>query len=190
VRRFLPLLLAVTFLLGACGGDGGGDGGGADDGTLTSEEAQPTGPAPEGIEGVEAFDIADNTHVEGAIDYPWRPPVAGPHNPVWANCGFYDEPIPDENAVHSLEHGAVWITWLPDDVDEATLGRIRELVDSSDHVLASPYPDQDSPVILTAWNRQLRLDSIDDPRVEQFLETYLLANTAPEPGGPCSGGAG
>jgi hypothetical protein len=56
-------------------------------------------------------------HVGGNIDYDQDlgiPPAGGPHNPSWQNCGFYDELVRDENAVHSLEHGAVWITYQPD----------------------------------------------------------------------------
>jgi hypothetical protein len=183
VRRLLLLVLAGGLVLAGCGDDGGSGGG---DGAFASVT---TAAATEGVEGVVAFNITDNSHVEGRVDYPQRPPVGGPHNPVWANCKFYDGEIPSENAVHSLEHGAVWITYT-DDADDATLDAIRGLVEQSDHVLASLFPDQGDPIVLTAWNRQLRLDSIDDPRVEQFLETYLLADTAPEPGGPCSGGAG
>ena len=42
-----------------------------------------------------------------------KPPVGGDHNPVWMNCDgdVYKKPIPDVNAVHSLEHGAVWVTY-------------------------------------------------------------------------------
>jgi hypothetical protein len=47
------------------------------------------------------------------VDYPQSPPVGGPHNPIWQNCGFYSKPVRDEYAVHSMEHGAVWITYSP-----------------------------------------------------------------------------
>jgi hypothetical protein len=63
-------------------------------------------------------------HVGGNIDYDQdlvTPPAGGPHNPIWQNCGYYDDPVRDENAVHSLEHGAVWITYqsaLPQDERE------------------------------------------------------------------------
>jgi len=176
--RLAPLLLAGALVLTACGGD-------EDDGSAPVTSAL----ADEGVEGVVAFNVTDNSHVEGTVEYGQSPPVGGPHNPVWANCKFYDDEIPNENAVHSLEHGAVWITYT-EAADEATLDTIRALIDQSDHILASLYPSQDSPIVLTAWNRQLALDSIDDPRVVQFLETYLLADSAPEPGAACSGGAG
>ena len=177
MRRLPLLLFAGALLLAGCGDDGG------DSGPVT------TAVASEGIDGVVAYDITDNSHVEGAVEYDQSPPVGGPHNPVWANCKFYDVEIPNENVVHSLEHGSVWITYT-DAADEATLATIQDLVGQSDHLIASLYPDQDSPIVLTAWNRQLALDSIDDPRVQEFIDTYLLADTSPEPGATCSGGAG
>ncbi|HYF45487.1 MAG TPA: DUF3105 domain-containing protein [Acidimicrobiales bacterium] len=185
MRRSAVFVLAGALVLAGCGGEEDP----AHDGELTAAEVEPVGDAAEGVEGVIAYDIADNSHVEGAIDHRLDPPVAGPHDPVWANCGFYDAEIPNENAVHSLEHGAVWITYT-DQVEPAALDRIRELVATDEHLLASAYPGQASPIVLTAWNRQLALDSIDDPRVVEFVETYLRADTSPEPGTTCSGGAG
>jgi hypothetical protein len=181
VRRLPLLLFAGALVLAGCGDD---DGGSEDSATVTSAVA------PEGIDGVVAWNITDNSHVEGAVEYGQSPPVAGPHNPVFANCKFYDGEIPNENVVHSLEHGSVWITYTSD-ADEATLATIQDLVGQSDHLIASLYPSQDSPIVLTAWNRQLAVDSVDDPRVQEFVDTYLLADDlAPEPGAACSGGAG
>jgi len=178
VTRLVALCFAALLLLGACGGDSG-----------TSVDSGTPEPAPEGIAGVLAYGVTDNRHVEGAIAYDVSPPVGGPHNPVWANCGFYDGEVPNENAVHSLEHGAVWITYT-EQADAATLEALQAIAASSDHVLVSRYDGQDSPLVLTAWNRQLAVDSVDDPRVAEFVATYLGADTAPEPGASCSGGAG
>ena len=65
--------------------------------------------------GVEDVDVGPaGQHTEAAVDYPQSPPAGGDHNPVWQNAGFYEEPVQNETAVHTLEHGAVWITYQPD----------------------------------------------------------------------------
>jgi Protein of unknown function (DUF3105) len=113
-------------------------------------------------------------HVGGDIDYDQdlgTPPAGGPHNPDWQNCGFYDETVRDENAVHSLEHGAVWITYQPD-VPQDELERLSDLTQSNSFVLVSPYPDQDAPAVATAWGIQQRLGSAEDPELEQFIKIY------------------
>jgi hypothetical protein len=108
---------------------------------------------------------------------------------VYANCHFYDEPVPDENAVHSIEHGAVWIAYA-EDLDEAEVDALSQLAEASDHILVTPYPGLEAPIVLTAWNRQLAVESGTDERVLAFLEAYLEGPTAPEVETDCSGGAG
>jgi hypothetical protein len=124
------------------------------------------------IEGVETFEGLSQEHAEGPIDYPQDPPVGGPHAEEWQSCGFYDEPVGNENAVHSLEHGAIWITYQPDlPADQVDI--LRDLAEQSDYILVSPYPDLPAPVVATAWGKQLRLDSADDPRLQQFIQAYI-----------------
>lgn len=185
MRRLGVLVFGVVLLAAACGGDDGG-GGGAGGGSAGLAEGEA---APEGVEGAVATDIDEADHQEGNLDYPSSPPTAGTHNPVWANCRFYEEPVPDENAVHSLEHGAVWVAYA-EDLAAEEVGALEQLAGGSDHLLVAPYPGLDSPIVLTAWNRQLAVDSGSDPRVLAFLETYLDGPTAPEVEAPCSGGAG
>ena len=140
--------------------------------------------------GVETFDVGPGgQHTEGAVDYAQSPPVGGEHNPVWLNAGFYEEPVRNEIAVHTLEHGAVWITYnldLPTDQFET----IRDLVQDQNCVIASPYEDLPSPVVASAWGKQLRLDSADDPNLEQFVSAYRQGPQTPEPGAACTGGVG
>lgn len=146
--------------------------------------------APEGVEGVVVVPITSNEHVRYDVDYPTAPPAGGPHLGIWLNCGFYTVPVLDELAVHSLEHGAVWVTYRSD-VGAATLGELQVLAVQSSHILVSPYEGQASPLVLSAWARQLHLDSIEDPRFDQFLDVYLFDGpTAPEPGAACSGAVG
>jgi hypothetical protein len=123
------------------------------------------------------------------VDYAQTPPAGGEHNPVWQNCGFYEEPISDENAVHSLEHGAVWITYQPD-LSEDQISTLRDLAESQTYILVSPYPGLDSPVVASAWGKQLQLESADDPALEQFISAYRQGPQTPEPGAACTGGTG
>jgi hypothetical protein len=181
MRRLLGSLAATALLLAAgCGDDGGGGTG--------SSASEVLGDADEGIDGVQAIRVADNLHFEGDIDYDLSPPAGGEHNPVWWNCGFYDAPIPDENAVHDLEHGAVWLAYSPD-LDAADVEVIHNLVRASDKVLAAPYEGlgPGEAVVATAWARQLRLDSVDDPRLEAFVVQYVSGSQAPEGGATCMG---
>ncbi len=62
---------------------------------------------------LESFHNLDYDHVKGSVDYMQSPPVGGDHASIWQNCGFYSEPVRNETAVHSMEHGAVWITYRP-----------------------------------------------------------------------------
>jgi Protein of unknown function (DUF3105) len=115
--------------------------------------------------------------------------VGGNHAPIWQNCGFYGATILSENAVHSLEHGAVWITYQPE-LPADQVAALRQLAKRQSHLLVSQFVDLPTPVVVSAWGRQLRLDSVDDPRLEQFVRAFRSGAQAPEPGRPCSGGRG
>ena len=137
------------------------------------------------IEGVETFENTSE-HVEGEVDYEQSPPAGGPHNAMWLNCGIYDQPVPNENAVHSMEHGAIWVTYDADALSDEELSTLRGELPSS-YVVLSPYEGLDSPVVLSAWNHQLKLDSADDERIGQFFEEYWRSQNVPEPNASCSG---
>lgn len=137
------------------------------------------------IEGLETFENTSG-HVEGAVDYPQSPPTGGDHNVAWLNCGVYDQPVPNENAVHSLEHGAIWVTYDAAAVDDDQLAALRAQLPSS-YTILSPYEGLDSPIVLSAWNAQLAVDSVDDERIEQFFTAFWRSQAAPEPNAACSG---
>lgn len=141
------------------------------------------------VEGVEEFEDLTNNHVEGDVEYAQDPPVGGDHNAVWQNCGVYPEPVAEENAVHSLEHGAVWITYDPDlPADQVEL--LTAEAANNNYILVSPREDLPSPVVLSAWGVQLQLDDASDERVGIFLQKYVRGEQTLEPGAPCSGGTG
>ncbi len=143
--------------------------------------AKPSGDLRE----VERFEDLRTDHRDDVdIDYPHTPPVGGPHDPEWLACGAYDEPIRNENAVHNLEHGAVWITYDPG-LRAADIAALEELLPGDG--IMSPYPGLPAPVVVTTWGTQLRLSGADDPRLPLFIERYL-DETAPEPMASCRGG--
>lgn len=153
------------------------------------EEPDPAQPPPENPpEGVETYPATNNELVEGDVDYERTPPTNGPHDPFWQNCGFYEEPIRDEHAVHSLDHGVVWITYRSD-LPQEQIQTLRSYSDK-EYVIVSPYPDQPAPVIATAWRNQLRLQSAGDERLSQFVEQFRISETAPLAGNGCTGGVG
>jgi hypothetical protein len=117
------------------------------------------------------------------------PPAGGTHNSAWQNCGIYDEPVRPEHAIHSLEHGAVWITYHPD-LPENQVSQLQNMVRGQTFILLSPYPDQDAPIALTAWGLQLTVESANDNRINRFIERYRLGPQTPERGATCAGGIG
>lgn len=137
------------------------------------------------IPGVETFDNP-SLHVETPVSYTQTPPAGGEHSPAWLNCGVYTEPVPNENAIHSLEHGAVWVTYEPGLVSEQGISELRSLLPSS-HAILSPYENMDTPIAVSAWNAQLKLESVEAEKIGQFFEEYWLGGTAPEPGASCTG---
>ena len=140
-------------------------------------------------EGVQNFDITSRDHVQGVVSYEQSVPVGGPHNPVWQNCGFYSSPVQNENAVHSMEHGAVWITYQPD-LPSDQVDVLRNLAHDNTYVLVSPYPDSPAPIVASAWGKQLELNSANDPRLQQFVSAFREGPQTPEPDAPCTGGTG
>ena len=150
------------------------------------QQASSTAPS-----GVTSYSNLSRNHTEGAVDYAQNPPVGGAHSPQWQNCGIYSAPVRNENAVHSMEHGAVWITYRPD-LPQEQVDKLRDLAHSQSYVLVSPYTYRGlpSPVVASAWGKQLKLDSANDPRLEQFVSAYREGPQTPEPGAPCTAGVG
>lgn len=144
--------------------------------------------SPEAIEisGLQTYPDVISGHVEGPVVYAQSPPAGGEHAPAWLNCGIYTEPVPNENAVHAQEHGAVWVTYNPDQVSGDDLKTLQKSVPTTFSVL-SPMPDLQAPVVISAWANQVELDGVDDPRLQNFVDKFWQGGDAPEAGASCSG---
>jgi hypothetical protein len=161
-------------------------------GAIIVTNAVPPTPRDEiAIAGLEEFAgltavHIDPTPVDYEAQYDMKPPAGGDHHAAWLNCGVYDQPQQAENAVHSLEHGAVWVTYDPDRVAGSDLDALRAAVPSTYSIL-SPFPGLDAPVVASAWGAQVALDGHDDERLGSFVDRYWKSPSAPEPGATCSG---
>ncbi|MDW4897879.1 DUF3105 domain-containing protein [Streptomyces californicus] len=141
------------------------------------------------VTGERSWDKLTQEHVATKVDYPMNPPVGGDHNQVWMNCNadVYTHELPKENAVHSLEHGAVWVTYN-DKASDADVEALAKKVKATPYSLMSPVKDQKDPLMLSAWGKQVTVESASDDRVAQFFTKYVQGPQTPEPGAACTGG--
>ncbi|AZM47442.1 hypothetical protein DMB38_18060 [Streptomyces sp. WAC 06738] len=153
----------------------------------SAREDEKAAAAP--LKGEQSWDDLDQNHVTEDVDYKMTPPAGGDHDPAWQNCNgdVYDQPIRDENAVHSLEHGAVWVTY-GDKAKEADVKTLSERVTNTPYSLMSPHPDQTGAITLSAWGKQLTVEKAADPKVGKFFDKYVQGPQTPEQGAACTGG--
>ncbi|MGH4014777.1 MAG: DUF3105 domain-containing protein [Pseudonocardiaceae bacterium] len=154
--------------------------------TPTAENQDPSTK----IEGVMTVEYNNRGHVGSnqRVAYDQSPPFGGPHDTIWAACNgqVYDQPVRNENMVHPLEHGAVWIAYHPDQVTGSALQSLRDRVTGQGYLMLSPYPGLDAPISLQSWGHQLKLNDAEDERIDQFIQALRLNEYAyPEPGASC-----
>ncbi|MGN9911721.1 DUF3105 domain-containing protein [Phytohabitans sp. LJ34] len=128
-------------------------------------------------------------HVQGKVQYPVSPPVGGQHNNDWQNCmgDVYDAQIASEHAVHSLEHGAVWITYRPD-LPKDQVDKLAEKVRGKEKLLMSPFPGLDKPISIQAWGYQLKVDNANDGRIDEFIKALRVNASVEGPTALCAQG--
>ncbi|MPY80158.1 MAG: DUF3105 domain-containing protein [Actinophytocola sp.] len=155
---------------------------------------QPTPKNPDpskDIQGVVTQEITSRGHVSRAdrVAYDPEPPMGGPHDSVWADCNgtVYPQGVRSENMVHTLEHGAVWIAYNPDKLDAEAVDLLKVRVEDKPFTVMTPYPGMDSPISLQSWGHQLKLDSAEDERIDQFIAALRRnPNTTPETNATCT----
>jgi hypothetical protein len=134
---------------------------------------RPELAAAKQINGVTYKKEPNHTHVySGTVHYDSTPPIGGNHSPYWADCNgtVYAQPIANENAVHALEHGAVWVTYK-EGLPQSQVDTLKQDVQGQTKVFMSPYPGLSSNVSLQAWGYQLKVNSVTDPRITSFIGT-------------------
>ncbi|SMQ15839.1 Protein of unknown function [Streptomyces sp. Ag82_O1-12] len=163
--------------------DKGGD-------TAAASDSSGKGKFVTGKDGVKTWEgKLSRNHVAKAVKYASEPPVGGDHNQVWMNCNgdVYTEKLNNTNAVHSLEHGAVWVTYNAD-AKKADIDALAAKVKKTPYTLMSPMDDQKDPIMLSAWGHQRTVTGASDPNVDKFFEKFVQGEQTPEPGAACTNG--
>ena len=158
------------------------------------ESSRSSGIVPAGPAGTVPVNVSSAYHVNRPVEYSADPPAGGDHFDVWQNCGVYEEPLIDELVVHSLEHGAVWVTY-PQDFSSAEVAQLQEIVRNAylgreRYIILSPYEGLSDEVVASAWGLQLRVSDVADSRLPAFLEQFAGGPQSPETLFPCTGGVG
>ncbi|MFF7734993.1 DUF3105 domain-containing protein [Streptomyces sp. NPDC007984] len=158
--------------------------------TAAAKDSSGKGKFVTGEDGVKTWEgKLSRNHVDKAVKYASEPPVGGDHNQVWMNCDgdVYTEQLNNTNAVHSLEHGAVWVTYNAD-AKKADVDALAAKVKKTPYTLMSPMDDQKDPIMLSAWGHQRTVTGAKDPNVDKFFEKFVQGEQTPEPGAACTNG--
>ncbi|MFD6175335.1 DUF3105 domain-containing protein [Streptomyces coeruleorubidus] len=190
-NRILTITASVVIVCGLVAGgvvlvrsqsDGGSD--------TAASDSSAKGKFVTGKDGVKKWEgeLARN-HVTKAVKYASVPPVGGDHNQAWMNCNgdVYTKEINNTNAVHSLEHGAVWVTYNAD-AKKADIDALAAKVKKTPYTLMSPLDGQKDPIMLSAWGHQRTVTGASDPEVDKFFEKFVQGEQTPEPGAACTNG--
>lgn len=197
MERFRRIPVLVWFLIGAVGILLVGVWFFTTSSTLTgADKKNPDDPLPvaKDVSGTKYFKIVGRTHIASGTagtGYISNPPTSGNHWSAPAKNGIYDKQLPDEQIIHDLEHGYVWISYVPETKGEATSGakvkgvsadvvkKLKEIVKGDDwKIVLEPRDKNDAPIALVAWGRLLNLEKPDYGKIKDFISTYR--NRGPE----------
>jgi len=133
------------------------------------------------VEGTVDFDIVSREHIASGAkgsSYNSNPPTSGSHWPAPAKSGIYDKELADEQVIHNMEHGYIWISYKTDAPDEVK-NKLKEIVEGDNwKVIMTPRANNETTIAIAAWGRVLNMTDLDTEKVEDFIKTYR--NRGPE----------
>jgi hypothetical protein len=170
------------------------------------EEAQQVAQAAGCTEVVQpASSAPSGQHLSPGQSHTYSDPPAtsGIHDPSpITEPKVFETQAPETRAVHSLEHGAVFVYYLPEadgGVSQAVVDRLAQIANGDGATFLSPYPSltPDRALTLTAWNRRQSCPATDEGGtalspadaatiVEGLVTAFECTSNAPENGAaPC-----
>jgi len=104
--------------------------------------------------------------------YNSNPPTSGWHYINPAAWGVYTETLPDEQLIHNLEHGGIWMSYQ-DPTDQTIINDLLDIASRfPSHIIVEPRPANDSPVAVAAWGQLLKMDTVDKETIYAFIRRY------------------
>lgn len=128
----------------------------------------------------ESFQIQGQTHIAvGATHaaYSSNPPSSGPHYAQPATWGVHDTELPDEQVIHNLEHGGIWISYKG--IDASSTAALEKITNSQSKIIMEPRANNDAPIILVSWGKVQKFEAYDEQGINTFIEANK--NQSPEP---------
>jgi len=128
----------------------------------------------------EAFATQGQEHIAVGASHPEynsNPPTSGWHYAQPANWGVYQTELPDEQILHNLEHGGIWISYK--DIDDATKTALERIAKSRSKIILEPRSKNDAPIILASWGRLQKFQTLDEQAIRAFIDAN--SNKSPEP---------
>ena len=118
-----------------------------------------------------------NKHITSVIEahepYNSNPPTSGPHlGSSVAPWGVSKEIVSDELQVHNLEDGGVIIQYNPDKLNSEEITKLESMISLHQRILVAPRYEMDYIIALTAWNRLLPLEKVDEEKIKAFVSKY------------------
>ena len=139
----------------------------------------------------ESIPILGAQHIPaGSVAHPpynSNPPTSGWHWPQPAAWGTYDAELPDEQVIHNLEHGGVWIAYkvatasaglataaaTPSQIGDDEINKLKEIASRFRKIILAPRSANDSAIAVASWGQLLKLDKLDEGQIVKFIKTNI-----------------
>jgi hypothetical protein len=150
------------------GGDEGGDSGAVD------------GPGDCQRQTFAALEASHVPELPDGYEYNSIPATSGLHNNQTAIWNLYDEPVPQINSTHNLEHGGVVVQYGSELPDTAITQIGDWYQEDTNGLIVAPLapeleeekPDLADKVVLTSWTHMLTCSTFDEGAFDDFVDDF------------------